>query len=252
MLVSLKELNGTTISATDGEVGQVKDIYFDDEQWAIRFMVVDTHPWMPLSEKVLISPIALVSYHSNDKLLNVSLDKESVKNSPKIEEHEPLSRKFEKAYFDYFGYGYYWLGSDAWGQYSYPTGLFQQNMIQQELAENETHESLKKVNHLRSANEINHYGIDALDGNNGYIKDFIWDTENWTLSYLVIDTNDWLPGGKKVLISPKQVKSLNWEDKSVTCNISLAQIEACPEYHADKLNDAEYLKGISLRLESPV
>ena len=103
-------------------------------------------------------------------------------------------------------------------------------------------DSVEQTNHLRSANEIEHYGVDALDGKKGYIKDFIWDTYNWSLRYLVIDTRDWLPGGKKVLISPDQFDTLNWGSKTVTCNINLAQIKACPEYCPDKLNDVKHLE----------
>lgn len=246
MLVSLKELNGSNIKATDGDVGQIKDVYFDDSSWVIRFLVTDTHPWLPLSQKVLISPIALREFSSDDHALKVSFTKETIKNCPKIEEHETVSREFEKAYYDYFGYGYYWTGEGAWGEYAYPTALFHGNVLPITNAlDNEIEkDNTKQVNHLRSANEVEHYGVEALDGIKGYIKDFIWDTYNWTLRYLVIDTRDWLPGGKKVLISPDQFDTLNWGSKTVTCNISLAQIKACPEYHSDKLNDINYLEEV--------
>ncbi len=56
MLVNLEELNGSTIHAVDGEIGQVTDVYFDDRHWTIRFMVVDISPWVPLSEKNLDKP----------------------------------------------------------------------------------------------------------------------------------------------------------------------------------------------------
>jgi hypothetical protein len=60
MLRSLNDLEGYAIGATDGIVGQVKDLYFDDQAWVIRYLVVDTGPWL-LSRKVLISPIAIGS-----------------------------------------------------------------------------------------------------------------------------------------------------------------------------------------------
>tara|TARA_R110002153_G_scaffold15822_2_gene56245 strand:- start:3460 stop:4209 length:750 start_codon:yes stop_codon:yes gene_type:complete len=241
MLVSLKELSGSTIKATDGDLGQVKDVYFDERSRVIRFLVIDTHPWLPLSEKVLISPIALREFNSNDDILSVSFKKDAVKHCPKIEEHETVSREFEKAYHDYFGYGYYWTGEGAWGEYAYPTALFNPKILSVDKVKDD---NVEQTNHLRSANEIEHYGVDALDGKKGYIKDFIWDTYNWSLRYLVIDTRDWLPGGKKVLISPDQFDTLNWGSKTVTCNINLAQIKACPEYCPDKLNDDKYLEKI--------
>lgn len=246
MLVSLKKLRGSTVTATDGDVGQVKDVYFDGRSWVIRFLVVDTHPWLPLSQKVLISPIALDEFTSDEDSLKVSFAKDAIKSCPKVEEYETVSREFEKIYHDYFGYGYYWAGEGAWGEYAYPTALSNANVQPMASTDVDNLENvhIEQTNHLRSANEVEHYGIDAVDGKKGYIKDFIWDTYNWSLRYLVIDTRDWLPGGKKVLISPDQFVTLNWGSKTVTCNIDLTQIEACPEYRPDKLNDVTYLEEI--------
>jgi hypothetical protein len=241
MLVNLEELNGSTIHAVDGDVGQVTDVYFDDRHWTIRLMVVDIQPWVPLSEKTLISPISLLEYDIEKQQLNVSITKDKVKNSPQIDEQETVSREFEKSYFDYYAYGYYWVGPRAWGEYAYPVALVNPHTLSKGSSENE---DTKTSNHLRSTNEITHYGIDALDGKKGYIKDFICDTDSWSLLYIVVDTRDWLSGGKKVLISPKHLDKLNWEEKTATCHLSFEQIQTCPEYNADKLNDVEYLAEV--------
>jgi hypothetical protein len=245
MLINLEALVGSTIHAVDGDVGQVNDVYFDDRYWTIRFLVVDIQPWVPLSSKTLISPISLLEFNTIDQLLNVSISKDKIKNSPQIEEHETVSREFEKTYFDYYAYGYYWVGAGAWGEYAYPMALANQDRLPED---NEPSEEIKKTNHLRSTNEITHYAIGALDGNKGYIKDYICDTYNWTLLYIVVDTRDWLPGGKKVLISPAQLSTINWEEKTVSCNLPLEQIKLCPEHHPDKLNDAEYLEEVKNKL----
>ena len=239
MLVNLSELNGSTINAVDGEIGKVKDVYFDDRYWTIRFLVVDIQPWVPLSQKTLISPIALLDFNAQEQLLNVSMSKNLVKHSPGIEEHETVSREFEKNYFDYYGYGYYWMGPEPWGEYAYPTAL-----VTRQASLSEKNHNVQSSNHLRSANEITHYGMVARDGKKGYVKDFIWDTYNWSLRFIVVDTRDWLPGGKKVLITPEQLGTLNWEEKSLTCHMSVEQIKTCPEYCAEKLNDPQYLAAV--------
>ena len=46
MLHNIKELTGFSVGATDGEIGKVKDAYFDDQRWAIRHLVVDTGGWL--------------------------------------------------------------------------------------------------------------------------------------------------------------------------------------------------------------
>ena len=40
MLRNVKDLRGYAIRATDGVIGHVDDFYFDDEAWAIRYLVV--------------------------------------------------------------------------------------------------------------------------------------------------------------------------------------------------------------------
>jgi hypothetical protein len=65
----------------------------------------------------------------------------------------------------------------------------------------------------------------------------------------VIDTRDWLPGGKHVLVSPEQFDSFNWGYQTVSCNIGLQQIKACPEYRSDKLNDSQYLEQVKKKLQ---
>jgi hypothetical protein len=219
-------------------------------------LVVDTHPWLPLSQKVLISPISLLEFSADNYAMTVSLSKDMVKSCPKVEEHETVSREFEKIYYDYFGYGYYWTGEGAWGEYAYPTALFHGNILPFENIETDNSETdnvaddnLETANHLRSANELAHYSIDAVDGKKGHIYDFIWDTYNWSLRYLVIDTRDWLPGGKHVLVSPEQFESFNWGSRTVSCNIGLHQIKACSEYPSDKLNDSQYLEQVKQKLQ---
>jgi sporulation protein YlmC with PRC-barrel domain len=58
MLHKVKDLQGDAILAEDGEVGSVDDLYFDDEGWDIRYLVVNTRRWIP-GRKYLISPVAI-------------------------------------------------------------------------------------------------------------------------------------------------------------------------------------------------
>lgn len=58
MLHKVKDLQGDSILAADGEVGSVDDLYFDDEGWDIRYLVVNARRWIP-GRKYLVSPIAI-------------------------------------------------------------------------------------------------------------------------------------------------------------------------------------------------
>ena len=55
MLSKAKTLKGYKLDSLDGEIGKVKEFYFDDQHWAIRYLIIDTRNWWP-GKKVLISP----------------------------------------------------------------------------------------------------------------------------------------------------------------------------------------------------
>jgi hypothetical protein len=58
MLRTAKAMQADKVVATDGEIGHVDPFYFDDEEWAVRYLVVNTGGWLK-GGRVLISPIAV-------------------------------------------------------------------------------------------------------------------------------------------------------------------------------------------------
>jgi len=54
MLRGVKEMLGYAIRATEGEIGQVHDLYFDDQAWTVRYVVADTGNWLS-GRRVLLS-----------------------------------------------------------------------------------------------------------------------------------------------------------------------------------------------------
>src|SRR5262249_11151974 len=60
MLRTARQLKGASLVATDGDVGSVQDLYFDDTTWTIRYLVVDAGTWLS-GRRVLISPRSVAS-----------------------------------------------------------------------------------------------------------------------------------------------------------------------------------------------
>src|ERR1700677_1803625 len=156
MLRNAKDLHGLTIRATDGEIGTVDQFYFDDESWAIRYLTVDTGGWLE-GRRVLISPISILGVPDwQAKRLDVALTKKQVENSPDIHTHQPVSRQHEIEYFGYYGYPFYWGGSDLWGAAPNPTGMAIPIPASAEaIADSMANESADS--HLRSAEEVRNY-----------------------------------------------------------------------------------------------
>ena len=120
MLRNAKHLEGFAVDASDGTIGHVKDFYFDDEAWVIRYGVVDTGGWLS-GRKVLVSPMTFGTPDWSERLLPVSISREQIRNSPDIDANQPVSRQHEREFSGYYGYPYYWGGSDYWGDGMYPS-----------------------------------------------------------------------------------------------------------------------------------
>ena len=75
MLRTLDGMLGSSIMATDGEIGKIYNVFFDDRSWAVRYMVVETGSWLGC-RKLLISPAALDRPHWAEKNTPVHLTRD--------------------------------------------------------------------------------------------------------------------------------------------------------------------------------
>lgn len=221
MLIKTKALGGYTLHSLDGELGKVKEFFFDDTHWTVRYLVADTGMWLP-GRQVLISPHALAGVNSEAKHIAVNLTRKQIEDSPSLDSDKPVSRQFEEAYYGYYGWPMYWDGACMWGAYPYIV------RDREELIE--TAQSKKAWDpHLRSTHAVSGYHVQATDGGIGHINDFIIDDKTWAIRYLVVDTQNWWPG-KKVLVSPRWIGSVSWNDSKVFVNLTREAIKRAPEY----------------------
>jgi hypothetical protein len=95
------------IQATDGEIGHVHDFIMDNEDWSVRYLVVDTRNWLP-GRKVLLAPDWVDAVDWNEKKVHVGLTKDGVKDSPEFDPDAPVNRQYEETLYDYYGRPKYW------------------------------------------------------------------------------------------------------------------------------------------------
>lgn len=223
-----KSLIGFTMGATDGELGKVEGFYFDDETWTVRYLVVKTGGWLS-GRKVLISPTALEGADWENETFPINLTKEQIKNSPDIDTEKPVSRQQEVELYSHYAWPYY--GGTGAGFYG---GMGMMGMassripFEDRIAEQEFEKNPGDP-HLRSTSEVKGYNIHATDGEIGEVEDFIIDDETWNVRLLVVDTGNWFPG-KKVLISPKWITDVKWENSAVYVDIPVDAVKNSPEY----------------------
>lgn len=251
MLLSINELQGYSIHATDGELGTVDEFYFDTETWTIRYLVVDTGHWLP-GRRVLISPLSISGIERTAKRFSVRLTKEQVKNSPDIDTYKPVSRQHEMEYFNYFGSPYYWHGGGLWGTGYYPSALMTATAFGAVSAAEPPPPSPvdEGDSHLRSTKVVEDYYLEAADGEIGHVDNFLMDDENWAIRYMVIDTRNWWPG-KKVLVPPQWIERLNWEDSKVYVGLQRETIKNAPEFDSSSPINREYEERLYLHYDRP-
>lgn len=245
MMISYKQLKHFSLHATDDDIGGCKDILFDDQDFVVRYLVADTNTWLPLSRKVVISPISVTKVDVENENIHISMTSQTLKDSPSIDEHKPVSRQYEETLFKYFGYGYYWIGPGAWGDFAHPTELADADMakaMQEEQAAN-------PENHLRACGEVNGYEVATTEDNVGHVTDFIFDAKSWAMRMLIIDTNNWLPGGKKLVVLPRDIEKIDWSSHKVNVKLSHDELMEKPEIDLDKLGDDNYMQSLLQKAE---
>ena len=214
-----------TYPVANGALGKVRDFYFDDHTWTVRYLVVETGSWLS-GRSVLILSKFLGRVDRKKQTIEVSLTKEQVENGPSIETDKPVSRQREAECFSYYGVQPYWLS--VYQPIPFPPPAV------------ETPRKKKKGDpHLRSSREVTGYRIEAGDGHVGHVEDFVVDDETWRVHYLVADTRDWWPG-KMVLVAPSWIEKISWKSGDVSICLSRSVIKRAPEYDASRSISAKY------------
>jgi hypothetical protein len=230
MLNTFTHLTGATVTATNGSIGHIRAAFFDDQHWTIRYVVVGCGSWLA-ERDVLISPYAIQQPVGSDNNINVSLTQEQVKGSPDVDTQQPVSRQQEIENLRYYGYPDYWEGGTMWGLGAYPMLPPVLSPTEAAAAEAAHAQDVKAADiHLRSSAKVIGYDIQGIDESIGHVQDFVFDDESWAIRYLVVDTRNWWPGGKKVLIAIHWIDQIDWATSSVKIALTREQIKASPPY----------------------
>lgn len=231
MLHSIKEMTNLVTMGTDGELGTIQELYFDDVHWTIRYLVLDTGGWST-GRTVLIPANALRTVDWANETIQVGLNRRQIDDSPEIDSAIPVSRRHEFALHNHYGYPYYWAGPYVWGYSAYPTILADKaaqyarsGVIGEQIRE----EQEQGDSHLRSSRETIGYDIQATDGRVGHVEDFLFDDRDWSIRLMVVDTHDWWPE-KDVLISPKRIDHVDWQEQRIVVNITRHEVESSREF----------------------
>lgn len=215
---SVRQFRRDRVLGRDGPAGSVADLYFEDERWQVRYLVIDAGSWLR-PRVVLVPPASVDTHASGEGTLRLNLDRQQILRSPGAESARPVFRQIQLAQQVHLGYPYYWSGLGLWGAVGGRGRAEAERAAHAELARGDPH--------LRSAAALMGCRIEARDGTSGLLDDFIVDERSWRISDLVVDTHPWRPGGR-VRIDPALVRQIDWEAHEVHLSMAREALRRSP------------------------
>ncbi len=215
MLININDLYGDRLAALDGDIGHVKDFYFDDKSWMIRYVVANTGSWLT-GRLVLLAPHALAKWNQYGSTLHVKPLRKQIQGSPPIEAHALISRQFEIDCHHYYGWPAYWEAERMQGFGGAPAAM----PPPESARSNRTYRPRGDVN-LRSTHAVIGYNVESADGMIGHVSGFLADDRSWAIRELVVESGHW-SSGKNILIPTGKVERISYEESKVFVNVAKA------------------------------
>ncbi len=224
------------IGASDGLIGHLKDFYFDEQSWMLRYIVADTGSWLPGRQVLLthhaFAPDAFSSALTSDRVLHARLTRKQIEDSPSVDTHRPVSRQYEDDYHRYYGWPTYWQDAGLSGVAGIPAPT------PPPAAAGPTRHGHNQRDdiHLFSTASVAGYQIQATDRPAGAVRSFMVDGKTWEIREISVDSGHWY-SVRKILILPDNVERISYEDSTVYLNLSSEDIlqtrnnevaQACP------------------------
>lgn len=193
-----------TVLAKDGPVGSPIDIYIDERDWKLRYLILETGTWLR-GRRVLLSPCTVEMGDWYQPHLQTSLTYDQLAGSPEVHSEKPVSWHCEERLVEYFGWPAYWLGDVGAGVAVSELDCDEKRAI---TAEIETR------TRLRSYSEIRNYSISGTGSSVGAVEDFFIRPHDWSIEYLVINHGTWF-GSRVALVDPQRIESIDWASGTI-------------------------------------
>jgi len=202
MLRKINDLRGFELYATDGGVGPITEFYFDDLDWTILYMVIDSSAWLP-GKRILVSPASIGEIDWVEKKMQTLITRGDIESSPEIDLRQPITREQEVRYFAHFGWACLWEGE------------------------------------LRSTQEIIGNEVETTDKKLiGTVEDLVVD-DLWNMRYLVLSSES-SDNPQNLLFSPNWIEVRDWKETKLFTLFDSAKITSASNFDANGIIKREY------------
>jgi hypothetical protein len=200
-----QQLIGLTVAATDGEIGRLTDLCFDDERWVIRYFVVNTSS----SEPQMLVALGLEQLADDLSCLHELQELTALARMPQ--------RPAPPAWVAAATRPHETLG---WSASPHP-GIERGRDIGEPAADD---------THLRRVEEVRGYRVVASDGEVGYVQGFLISEASWSIQYIVVEAPD---SDRKVVLVPSWIRSIDRGCAEVRLDVARDVVLAGPEFTDD-------------------
>jgi len=199
LMIRFKELDKYSIKAKDGDLGVIRDVYFDDSSWNIRYFVLETSRFLS-GKKVLLSPANILNIDSDARFFEVGLSRKEIGESPTIADDIPVS-----------------LQQDP-GQ------------VAPDLHQEVEARPPKGDRHLQSCNAVLGYRLDCADATiSGRVTDFLIAAPAWHLGLVAFDDIG-LGESRRIFVLPSSVvRDIIFEKQSLLVALSKDDLDNIPK-----------------------
>jgi sporulation protein YlmC with PRC-barrel domain len=229
----VRDFARSTIYGNDGRLGTVRELYFDDHNWTVRYLLIKSGGWL-MGREVHIATSAIADIDDENASMRINLQRKQIEQSPTIDQANSISRQYEETYYNHFQWHPYWQpDTPEWGNPIHflddETMIINKPLLPEPL----------KQSHLRSSAEVIGYEMHAKDGAIGHLDDLIVHDDDWVIRYVQVDTrNRWT--GKKMLVPTDRIHQIDWANRSVEVSLTRQAIESAPSYDPSNLITPDY------------
>lgn len=272
MLRSVNDLLNCMVFGIDSYLGPVRDVYFDDSEWVLRYLVIEmSEP--AISSHHLISPLSIkdIRYERKEIYVNIYYDK--IINSPEIDINLPISRQNEIALRRYYEWPIYWGQSEFFDTPPLPgfqkpsipfdesTEMFSEDEDFEQLREEpngeefmesefaRSEEEVTYSNNLRSHSEITGYRIKTVDTDNSFVIDLIYNDSDWVVNYLTLDVGNTY-SKEFILLTIKWISDIDWSKSRIKITLDQECLDKAPRLSEDQRVTKEYERKINIYYDS--
>lgn len=205
MIIAANYMYGVRVRCADGLLGSLDDLLFDDRAWNVTSVVIRLDGWLS-RRRVLVTPSDVEAAEWSAGQLRVRLTRSELQASPSLESNPPVAVQQKLRELQVIAWDGYWAG---------------------------VLDEISGDPHLRNTRAVTGHRVLGLDAQAGYVDNFVIDESTWQVRYLVVRIGGRWHSAKRVVLEPRWVDSIVWEDRGVYVHLPRIAIEHAREFSAD-------------------